>query len=138
MQKLPREFKRIHLELAREKGHPEGSRAVSYDLVAPLDEEGRIDATLWHAHKDACRVVRSRPNQDPVTGYLRRRPGGSWAFHYQLDGREDDDPGYRFEQHRFVAGEYVTLIEDDGQHPYRVVAVDPLPSASAAAQREVR
>jgi hypothetical protein len=123
---LPRQFKRIRLVLAREPGHPEGSGAISYSLVAPLSSEGHIDANAWQAHKDDCRVVRSRPNQDPVIGHLRRRPGGSWAFHYELQGGEDDDPGYRFDQHRFVVGEYVTLIEDDGQHPYRVAAVEPL------------
>ena len=127
-QKLPQNFKRIHLELAREREHPQGSRAFSYSLIAPLDRDGHIDGGAWQAHKDACEVIRSRPDHDPVLGHLRRRPGGSWAFHYEIDGREDDDPGYRFDKHRFVVGEYVTLIEDDGQHPYRVTRVEELQS----------
>lgn len=60
------------------------------------------------------------------TGYLRRRPGGSWALHYDLEAGEDDDPGYRFGEHRFVPGEYVTIMEDAGEHTYRIIAVQRL------------
>ena len=75
---LPSEFRRIRLELAREPGHPEGSRATGYELVAPLNEGERLSPKQWRKHKDACRVHRFREGEDDLTGRLARRPGGSW------------------------------------------------------------
>lgn len=121
---LPENFYRIRLQLAREAGHPEGDSRTAYVLVAPLDADGRINVDAAREHREACTVVRLRPDAEPVHGNLRRRPGGSWALHYDFPGgREDDDPGYRFNEHRFVVGEYVTIIEDEGEHTYRVAAV---------------
>lgn len=123
----PDNFRRIRLELAREPGHPEGDSRIGYSIVAPLDGEGRLDADTWRAFKTDCRVVRVRADQESEHGYLRRRPGGSWAFHYAFeDGGEDDDPAYRLGAHRFVQGEYVTIEEDEGMHTYRIVQVTPL------------
>lgn len=121
---LPDAFRRIRLELAREPGHPEGAADIGYTVLAPLTAEGKLDAPTARAFKEDCRVVRFRDGHDPDAGYLRRRPGGSWAFHYDLDdGAEDDDPAYRLGEHRFVPGEYVTIQEDEGAHTYRVVSV---------------
>lgn len=122
---LPDNFRRIRLELAREPRHPEGDPRIGYSLIAPLDTQGRLDADSWRAFKDKCRVVRFHPDQDHEEGYLRRRPGGSWAFHYEFeDGGEDDDPAYRLNDHRFIYGEYVTIEEDEGAHTYRVTKVE--------------
>lgn len=123
---LPGNFRRIRLELAREPGHPGGDQHTAYVIVAPLDAEGHIDVEAAREHRDACTVVRMRPGEAPEHGLLRRRPGGSWALHYDLAAGEDDDPGYRFDEHRFVTGEYVTIIEDAGQHTYRIAAVQGL------------
>lgn len=124
---LPENFRRIRLELAREPSHPEGDAHIAYSIIAPLDSEGRLDAETWRAFKQNCRVERFQPHKDNEEGYLRRRPGGSWAFHYEFeDGAEDDDPAYRLGDHRFVCGEYVTIEEDEGAHTYRVVRVDRL------------
>ena len=60
---LPAQFRKFRLALAREPGHPDGDAEVAYIIVAPLDAEARIDAGLWREHRDACRVVRQRPNQ---------------------------------------------------------------------------
>lgn len=119
---LPVQFRRIRLTLAREPGHPAGDRDIGYTLLAPLNSEGRIDADIWRAHRDACHVTRHR-DQVTTVGRLRRRPGGSWAFHYETETVEDDDAGYRLGEHRFAPGEYVTIKEDDGDHTYRVVSV---------------
>ena len=124
--RLPEPFRRIRLELAREPGHPEGDAHTAYVLTAPLDREGHLDGELARDFREACRVVRLRPGADPEDGALRRRPGGSWAFHYEFDGGEDDDPAYRLGEHRFVLGEYVTIFEDEGAHTYRVVSVQTL------------
>lgn len=115
---------RIRLERAREPGHPEGDAHIGYTLIAPLSADGRIDAEAWHEVRARCTVVRFGAGQGE-TGVLRRRPGGSWAFHYETGGIPDDDAGYRFDAHRFVVGEYVTINEDEGAHTYRVAAVTP-------------
>jgi len=115
------------MELAREPGKPLGDPGVGYTLVAPIDQEGRLDAGEVQRHREACKVVRFRAGEESDVGYLRRRPGGSWAFHYEFeDGDEDDDAGYRLGDHRFVVGEYVTIVEDDGMHTYRIAAVERL------------
>jgi hypothetical protein len=123
---LPREFRRIRLELAREPGHPVGSRRDGYQLIAPLDGDGRIDATLWRAHRGACGVTRFRATEDDEIGHLVHKQGGSWAFHYDVAGEGDDEEGYRFQNERFQVGEYLSVREGDKQHTYRVVSVEHL------------
>jgi hypothetical protein len=122
---LPASFRRVRLELARKPGHPTGDPRIGYSIIAPLDSQGRLDAEGWRAFKDKCRVVRFHADQDHEEGFLRRRPGGSWVFHYEFeDGGDDDDPAYRLGDHRFVHGEYVTIDEDEGAHTYRVAQVE--------------
>ncbi|MGU3492552.1 hypothetical protein ACLBXM_00795 [Xanthobacteraceae bacterium A53D] len=125
MTKLPHAFHEIRLELAREEGHPEGARNVGYVFVAPLDDAGKIEPDLWAAHRDACRVVRFRPQEADEKGHLVRRPGGSWAFRYDITGDEEDEAGYRFNDELFRVGEYVSVREDEEFHTYRVVSVEP-------------
>ena len=121
--KAPTTFRRIHLELAREPGHPLGSGAFGYDLVAPLNADSQIDVDGWRQDRTRCRVVRIRPDEDHVVGHLIRRPGGSWAFRYDGD---NDEVGLHFGDERFVAGEYVALRIDDEEHTFRVVTAEPL------------
>jgi hypothetical protein len=97
---LPRQFREIRLELAREPGHPAGSRQHGYRLIAPLDAEGRI-------------------------GHLIRR-GTHWAFHYDIKGTDDDEGGYRFSDERFVVGEYVSIHEAEGLRTFQVTSVEHL------------
>ena len=118
---LPKSFRRVRLELAREHDHPEGSNAFRYEFAAPLLEDGRIDVEIWKAFKDNCRVIRDRPGEDRVTGNLLRRPGGVWAFHY---ADEPDETGFRFGEEHFRTGEYVSL--DSGKHTFKVVSVEPV------------
>jgi len=124
---LPANFRRIRLELAREPGHPAGEVDIGYTMVAPLKSDGLLDIDTARHFREQCKVIRFRRGEESVEGYLRRRPGGWWAFHYDLgDGAEEDDPGFRFERRRFVTGDYVTILEDDGAHTYRVASVEPL------------
>jgi hypothetical protein len=123
---LPRSFRKIRLELAREKGHPAGSAGRGYIIVAPLDLERRFDARAWKEHRDACRVVRFRSGEDDDIGHLVHRPSGSWAFRYDIRGDEDDEAGYHFDDERFEIGEYVSVREADTTHTYRVVSVEPV------------
>lgn len=118
-------LRKIRLELARDREHPEGSRAHGYEFVAPLDDNGRIDAETWHRERARCRVRRFAPGEPDEVGHLIRKPGGSWAFHYDVHGDDDDDEsGYRFADHLFRIGEYVSIKEhDDKLRAFRVVSV---------------
>jgi hypothetical protein len=124
---LPGNFRRIRLELAREHDHPAGDSGIGYTLLAPLTSDGALDIDMARHFRERCKVIRFKRGEESEEGYLRRRPGGSWAFHYDLaDGAEDDDPGFRFERHRFVPGDYLTIMEDEGAHTYRVASVQRL------------
>jgi hypothetical protein len=123
---LPRQFRQIRLELAREPDHPEGEAAVGYVIVAPLDPNDRIDARLWREHREACRIARLRPNEDDALGHLVHRPGGGWAFHYDADADVPDEVGVHLADERFVLGEYVAIREAGKTHTYRVVVVSYL------------
>jgi hypothetical protein len=124
---FPPEFRQIRLELAREPGHPEGSSATGYDLVAPLDEDQRLSPDLWRQHKDRCRVHRFREGEDDMVGRLARRPGGEWYFDYDAGDHGDDETAHRLGHERFVRGEYVAVRDEHGHmHTYRVVWVRPL------------
>lgn len=118
---------KIRLELARTKENPEGSHEIGYEFTAPLDKNHKIDHDAWQAHRQSCRVRRFRPNKDDDIGHLIRRPGGSWAFHYDIrSDEEDDEAGYRLGDHVFQRGEYVSIHEDEGMRTYRVAAVFPI------------
>ena len=126
-QSLPSAFRRIRLELAREPSHPDGDGGVGYTIMAPLTKSGALDAELARTYRENCTVIRFNAGRESERGHLRRRPGGSWSFHYDLpENQEDDDPAYRLGEHRFAPGEYVTIIEDEGEHTYRVAAVEAL------------
>jgi hypothetical protein len=121
-------LKKIRLELARDREFPNGSRQHGYEFVAPLDEQGHIDAEQWREHRDRCRVRRFWQGEDDEVGHVVRRPGGSWAFHYDIHGDSDDDEsGYRFASHAFQPGEYVSIKEQDEElRTFRVVSVNPV------------
>ena len=109
----------ISLRLARSAEHPEGSPAHGYDIVAPLDPAGHLDAEGWHKARDRCRVRRIW-NGEPVRhGRLVHRAGGAdgatCIFDYDDRTITDDESGYRLDAHRFVEGEYVSIRDDAGE-----------------------
>ena len=118
---------KIRLELARDHDHPEGSHAIGYEFAAPLDANGKIDAGgMAQAARELPRA-RFRPGEADDIGHLIRKPGGSWAFHYDIESdEEDDESGYRFGDHAFKLGEYVSIREDDDLRTFRVVRVQPV------------
>ncbi len=108
-------LKRVRLELARDRDFPDGSHERGYDFIAPIDDKGHIIAAEWRRLKDRCRVRRFWANEGDEVGHIVRKRGGSWAFHYDVHGAEDnDETGYRFDSHAFVPGEYVSIREHDG------------------------
>ena len=118
-------MQKIRLELARDHDFPSGSSEHGYVLQAPLTAEGHIDPEEWKVNRQHCRVRRFWKGHSEETGHLIRKPGGSWAFHYDINGDPDDDEtGYRFGTHVFKPGEYVSIREhDDHLRTFRVVTV---------------
>lgn len=120
-------LRRIRLELARNALFPEGSAQRSYDFVAPLADDGHLDGEGWRQERKACTVHRFWVGEDDEYGHLVHRPGNHWAFHYDGKADDDEEPIFRFDRHRFVAGEYVSITEHDGvQRTFRVVEVIPV------------
>lgn len=122
---LSERFRHVRLELAREKGHPQGDRASGYDLVVPLDAAGNLDPKEYAKHRTQCSVRRFRPGVEDFVGGLRRKPGGQWYFDYG-EGEDDDELGFRFSDERFVPGEYVSILSDGVMHTYQVKLVEKL------------
>jgi hypothetical protein len=118
-------FKRIVLHLARSKEHPDGSALHGYDIVAPLAGDGRLDVEAWKEARARCRVRRFWAGEADEIGHLIHRPGGkggaTWAFDYDPAGTDDDEAGYRFGDHVFQPGEYVSIRDEDGvMHTFKV------------------
>jgi hypothetical protein len=130
MAQLPHELKRIRLNLARSKQFPAGSERHGYEFAAPLDAAGHIDVELWRKHREHCRVRRFWEGEADEHGRLVHKPGGAeharWVFDYDDTAEEDDEAGYRFGEHAFAPGEYVSIRDEDGDmHTFRVVSVQP-------------
>ena len=118
-------LRRIRLELARDPDYPEGSRERGYDLIVPLDEKGHISVEAWKEVRDRCRVRRFWAGEKEEVGHIVHKPGGAWAFHYDIHGdAKHDETGFRFESHAFIPGEYDSLKEQDGVlRTFRVTSV---------------
>lgn len=123
-------MKVIRLELARDHEFPEGSSDHGYEFVAPLTPDGNLDAAEWKHHRAECRVTRFWGDAEEEAGHVVRKPGGAWAFHYDIEGDEDDDEaGYRFNTHVFELGGYVSVKEqDDKLRTFRIVRIEDAPS----------
>lgn len=130
MTTLPHVLKRIRLNLARSKEFPLGSQKHGYEFVAPLDASGHIDPELWRQYREHCGVRRFWEGEDDEAGRLVHKPGGAehgrWVFDYDEAAEEDDEAGYRFGNHVFRPGEYVSIRDEDGNmHTFQVVSVEP-------------
>jgi hypothetical protein len=126
---LPRSFRRVRLELARTPDHPTGDHLLGYEIVAPLDDQGLLDAELWKQHRDHCRVRRFREGEPDEVGHLVHGSGRSgWAFRYDITGDDADEAGYRLSSEKFVVGEYVSIFDADDEElrAYQVVSVEHL------------
>lgn len=120
-------LKKIRLELARDRDFPEGSGRHGYEFIAPVDASGHLDPEEWKERRSECSAVRFWAGEGPEFGHLVRKPGGSWAFHYDVFGDPDDDEsGYRFGAHQFAVGDYVSIKDhyDDRLRTFRVAKVE--------------
>ncbi len=117
-------LRRIRLELARTPEFPMGSASHGYEFIAPLTSDGHFDAEEWRGNRGKCSVRRFWPREDDEHGHLVHTRQRIWAFHYDGDDAEEDEPIFKFDRHRMVEGEYVTITEHDGTAlPFRVVQV---------------
>ena len=120
-------MKKVRLNLARTPEYPMGSAQHGYEFVAPLNDDGHINPGVWKQRRHECRVRRFWQGEGDEHGHLLRRRGGSWAFTYDIDGEDDDEAGYRFGEHPFKPGEYVSIKDEDGElYTFQVVTVDPV------------
>ncbi|HEX5958745.1 MAG TPA: hypothetical protein VFY92_08835 [Hyphomicrobiaceae bacterium] len=119
-------MKRIKIVLARDHQFPNGSSERGYEFAAPLDDAGHIVRDEWRQQRERCRVIRFWPGAKNEVGLLVHR-GGGWAFDYDPKSTDDDEPGFKFDCHRFVPGEYVSIKERDGElRTFRIVMVRDL------------
>lgn len=115
-------LKKIRLELARIPEFPEGSPECGYEFTAPLNRAGKLDARQWMHDRDKCTVRRFWKEAEDEHGRLTHHRGGAWAFSYKSE--DEEEPIFRFDKHKFVPGEYVSITEHDGvERPFRVVDV---------------
>ncbi len=122
-------LKKVTLHAARSKQFPDGSIRHGYLIVAPLNAEGRIDLEAWKAHRGECFVHRFWGDELERRGLLVHRAGGrggsTWAFELGegADLNEEED-GFRFGDHAFQPGEYVSVRDDEGELvTFKVVSV---------------
>lgn len=118
----------ITLHLGRTPDHPEGSPRDGYDIVAPVDAEGHLDATAWHAARGHCRVRRFRLGEPDRHGWLVHRAGGAGGAHWQIDyddtRSDDDESAFRLDRHKIALGEYLSIRgAGDDYEPFRIVAL---------------
>lgn len=119
---------RIVMRLARNPGteFADGDDHRGYSLVAPLRADGKLDVDGFQASRSACSVRRFAPDEDAVTGVLKRR-GQTWYFDYDTSDDADDEPVHRLGEHSFTVGEYVSVADEDGRMlAYKVTEVSPL------------
>jgi hypothetical protein len=124
-------LQRIRLTLARSKEHPEGSSHYGYEIIAPLDYDGYLDADAWKQQRADCTVRHFAQDRDDEFGMLVHKAGGKdharWVVDYDEKALDDDEAGFMFGTHRFVKGEYVSVRGADGKtSTFAISAVEPL------------
>ena len=106
---------RIVMRLARNPGteFADGDDHRGYTLTAPLTAEGKLDATALKALKGGAKVRFFAPDEDALEGRLGRH-GERWFFDFgdQMDSQE---PLYRFGDHHFAVGEYLSITDEEGR-----------------------
>ena len=112
----------VRLELARSKEFPEGSSLHGYEVTAPLDAAGHLDAEVWRAKKSACTVRRFTRGEADEHGRLVH-VGKGWHFDYDADDTDDDERVFKLDRHTIKQGEYLSITEHDGvMRTFKVVS----------------
>lgn len=115
----------IHLVMARNKAFPEGNLHRGYDILAPLDGEGRLDRQAWEKAPSSATVMRFWDGERSALGHLVWHEKSGWAFDYDPADDDDDETGYRLANHVFKPGEYVSIRDhgEDELHTFVVQSV---------------
>ncbi|HTR15197.1 MAG TPA: hypothetical protein VMI72_18590 [Roseiarcus sp.] len=121
-------LRKVVLYAARSKEFPQGSIRHGYDFIAPLTDDGQIDLEAWKQHRNECFAHRFWADEPTLSGLLVHRAGGrggsTWAFEWSSGDAEQEEEGYRFGDHAFKVGEYVSVREEDGHMlTFRVASV---------------
>ena len=124
-------LRKVTLHAARSKEFPDGSIRHGYDFIAPFTEDDHIDLEAWKAHRGECFAHRFWAGEASMQGLLVHRAGGrggsTWAFEWKsprAGAGEEEEEGFRFGDHSFKVGEYVSVREGNGDLlTFRVVSV---------------
>lgn len=118
----------IRMEMARDRENPEGNPHRGYEFTAALTSDGHLDPEAWRTAPERFVVTRFWDGERTALGALSYR-NGEWVFDYDFEADEDDEPGYRFSQHVFREGEYVSIDEPGlGLRTFKIVSVRPATS----------
>lgn len=117
----------IRLEMARNKDFPDGNPARGYDIVAPLDAESRLDRDAWKKAPPSATLTRFWDGERAALGQLVWHRKGGWVFDFEPGREDDDETGFRFADHAFTPGEYVSVRDHgaDELHTFVVKSVTP-------------
>lgn len=117
---------RVRLEVARSHDFPEGSAHHGYELVLPLDADGRLDVKTLRAAHQLATVHRFWPGDGDAIGQITHQRG-QWFISYDPGGPKNEALR-RFAEHRFRVGEYISVGEGPHlEHTCKVIAVRPAP-----------
>ena len=118
-------LKRVRMELARSPGFPDGSARHGYEFVAPINEDGQLDASAWRENRKACTVRRFWADEPQEEGLLRHSKK-HWYFDYDDEEDADDEPLFKLDRHQIVEGEYLSVTEQDGKlYAFKIKSVRP-------------
>lgn len=111
----------VKLELARCHEFPEGSRVHGYELHVPLGRDGRLNLDELHSHHSEAGFRRFWGGDDAYGTVKHGHRGWVLSFH---PGTDDDEVIFKGDEHRLIAGEYVSIRERDGvTRTFHVVSV---------------
>ena len=114
-------MRNVRLELARCSEFPEGSSSHGYELHLPLRRDGKLDREDLHRHPGETGFRRFWNGADEH-GEVKHGHLG-WVLSFGPDG-QDDEVVFKGDEHRFIAGEYVSIKERDGvARTFHVVSV---------------
>ena len=122
-------LRKVTLNAARSKEFPDGSIRHGYDFIAPLDRRRphrpRILETA--SRRMFCPPLLGRRAGDARPPHSSRGGPRRLDLGVRMEGGNqgsEEEEGFRFGDHAFKVGEYVSVREEDGElQTFRVVSV---------------
>ena len=108
------QLKQVVLRLARNPGFPQGDHDQGYVIVAPLNDQSKLDPEAWKEVRKHCTVRRFHTDKGLNADGLLTHRGANWYFHYDEDHEGNDEPLYRLAEHYLMHGSYVTIAHGEG------------------------